>query len=122
LPRSQGMAISPCLPEWPPGAFAIRSQRNRRNLTEADILRCIETLDKRKTKAEAARENGAMSGTTQAPAGASVPPVKSARKTAELLGISPRQVERARTILDHGSEEVKQAVGPTLASTLCGWW
>lgn len=39
-------------------------------------------------------------GATQAPEGASVPPVKSARKTAELLGISPRQVERARTM--HG--------------------
>lgn len=77
-------------------AFAIRAQRNRRNLTEADILRCIETLDKRKTKAEA----GSMRGNPgeQAPEGASsepAQPVKSARKTAELLGISPRQVERA---------------------------
>ena len=73
--------------------FAIRAQRNRRNLTEADILRCIETLDKRKKSGER---------TDLAPSGARLEPaVKSARKTAEMLGISPRQVERARTIIDH---------------------
>jgi len=31
-------------------------------------------------------------------------PIRSSRKTAELLGISPRQVERARTIVDHGDD------------------
>jgi hypothetical protein len=77
-------------------AFAIRAQRNRRNLTEADILRCIETLDKRMTAGRPAKEF-APEGANLEPA----PPVRSSRKTAELLGISPRQVERARTIIDH---------------------
>lgn len=102
--------------------FAIRAQRNRRNLTEADILRCIEALDRRKTKAEAGKE-GRDIQLGQAPKGASpdepseavsVPApatkVKSSKKTAELLGISPRQVERVRTINDHGSEEIRAAV------------
>jgi len=35
--------------------FAVRCQRNRRNLTDADIARCVQELDKRRTKAEAGK-------------------------------------------------------------------
>ena len=35
---------------------------------------------------------------------------KSASDTAELLGVSPRTVERVRTVLDHAPETVKEAV------------
>ena len=31
-------------------AYAIHNQRNRRNLTDAEILRCIEALDRRKER------------------------------------------------------------------------
>jgi hypothetical protein len=63
----------------------------------ADILRCIETLDKRKKSGER---------TDLAPEGARSEPVKSARKTAELLGISPRQVERARSLENRERSDV----------------
>ena len=82
-------------------------------LIEPDILRCIETLDKRSTKAEAGAVGG-RSDRKQTPEGASLEPaaapVRSSRKTAEMLGISPRQVERARTIIDHAPEELKEAL------------
>ena len=88
--------------------FAIKAQANRRNLTDGEILRCIETLDKRIARGgdRKSEESIAPSGVIDQPA----PPVRSSTKTAEMLGISPRQVERARTINDHGSEDIKEAV------------
>ena len=42
----------------------------------------------------------------KAPLGA----LKSSESTAELLGVSPRTVERVRTVLDHAPETLKEAV------------
>jgi protein gp37 len=75
--------------------YAIHNQRNRRNLTQAEIIRCIEAVDKRRkrggnNKAKAPRD------------------AKTATKTASVVGVSPRTVERARTVLDHGDEETKR--------------
>lgn len=92
--------------------YAIRNQRNRRNLTGAEILRCVQVLDRRKQPGER---------TDLAPAGARLPmddvpdpetPTngKSAAQTAAMLGVSERTVERARTVNDHAPEPVKQAV------------
>jgi ParB family chromosome partitioning protein len=83
--------------------YAIRNQRNRRNLTAGEILRCVAALDQRGDKTTNLRQNQ-----TDTPIGVSEKP--SSHATADLLGISPRQVERVRTVLDHAPEDVKTAV------------
>ena len=79
--------------------YAIESQVNRRNLTDAELLKCLTELDKRKktgpAKSLASRE--AKLG-------------KSAEQTAALLGVSRAKVERLRTVSDHASDEIKDAV------------
>jgi ParB family chromosome partitioning protein len=82
--------------------YAIRCQRNRRNLKDFEIIKCMEELDKRRDKMANLKQNH-----TEAPNGASI---KSATKTADLLGISTRKVERTRAVLDHAPEEIKEAV------------
>ena len=75
--------------------YAIDSQRNRRNLTDAELMRCITALDKRKKPGP--REKG-------------VTPGKSAARTGSILGISQVKVEKIRSLLDHAPEEIKEAV------------
>ena len=79
--------------------YAIESQVNRRNLTDAELLNCLTELDKRKktgpAKSLASRE--AKLG-------------KSAEQTAALLGVSRAKVERLRTVSDHATDEIKDAV------------
>ena len=79
--------------------YAIESQVNRRNLTDAELLNCLTELDKRKktgpAKSLASRE--AKLG-------------KSAEETASILGVSRAKVERLRTVNDHASDEIKDAV------------
>ncbi len=75
--------------------YAIDSQRNRRNLTDAELMRCITALDKRKKTGP--RKNG-------------VTPGKSAAHTGAILGISQVKVEKIRSLLDHAPEEIKEAV------------
>lgn len=82
--------------------YAINCQKNRRNLTDREIIQCIAALDKRKDKNANLRQ-----GLSEAPHGASG---KTASETASLLGINHRKVEKARTILDKAPEEVKDAV------------
>jgi ParB-like chromosome segregation protein Spo0J len=83
--------------------YAIHCQRDRRNLSEAEILRCVQELDKRKTKAEA----GAMAHEQTAGAASSGP---SSEETAAAIGTSSTKVEKARTVLDHATPEVRAAV------------
>lgn len=100
--------------------YAIRNQRDRRNLTAAEILRCVQVLDKRHSHGAepGGRGNQYTSGKASADA---LPPAdiplpqppangKSAEQTAALLGVSPSTIERARTVNDHAPEPVKQAV------------
>jgi hypothetical protein len=81
--------------------YAVSNQRDRRNMTGADILRCVEVVDRRKKSGErtdlASRD--ARSG-------------KSAAETADIVGVSPATVERARTVIDAADEEpdIKQEV------------
>jgi len=79
--------------------YAIRAQRNRRNLSDAELLTCINELDKRNSKGgcENAKASHEASG-------------KTAQKTAELLGVSRAKVERIRTVNDHAPEKIKSAV------------
>lgn len=79
--------------------YAISSQRNRRNLTDAELINCLSQLDKIKV---AGRKKLAS---TEADSKG-----KSAEKTAELLGISRAKVERLRAVNAHGTDEIKQAV------------
>lgn len=78
--------------------YAIKSQVNRRNLNDAELLTCLTELDKRK---KAGRPKSAR---RQANSG------KSAEETATLLGVSRGKVEQLRTVNDHASDEIKEAV------------
>ncbi len=86
--------------------YAIHNQRDRRNMTDADILRCVEAVDERKPKGgDHTTEKG------KAKAKASSDAIgKSAKKTAGIVGTSERKVEKARTILDHADDKTKQEV------------
>ena len=82
--------------------YAIACQKNRRNLTDSELVACVVELDKRKDKNENLRQNR-----TEAPDGASG---KTAEDTANLLGVSTRKVERIRTVMDNADDEVKRMV------------
>ena len=75
--------------------YAIDSQRNRRNLTDAELLRCLSELDKRK-KTGHSKDNTERG--------------KSSERTARLLGVSRTKIERLRSIADHATETIKLAV------------
>lgn len=87
--------------------YAIHNQRDRRNLTDADIIRCVEVLDKRKKSGERTdlknltptevRLTDVVSGPTS-------------EHTAKIIGTSPGKVEKVRTVLDYGDNETKEAV------------
>ncbi len=78
--------------------YAIHNQRHRRNLTDEEILRCIEALDRRKTRG-GDHKSDTFKEKSKAPNGAIDRKEKSARRTAKLVGVSTRKVERARTVL-----------------------
>ena len=83
-------------------AYAIHVQRDRRNLTDADIVRLVAQLDKRR-----AHGGDRRSGDFKAQPCALK---KSAEETAAIVGVSTRKVEQARAVLDSAATEVKQAV------------
>jgi len=74
-------------------AYAIHLQRNRRNLTDTEILRCIEALDRKRKQSEGQEREG---GKFQ-PKASNEAIGKSAYETARVAGISRAKVERART-------------------------
>ena len=86
--------------------YAIHCQRDRRNATDADLIRWIEELDKRRTKSEA----GKMGRDKQLGQAQGCACPKSAVETAKITNTSTRKVEQTRTILDHADEETKEAV------------
>jgi len=79
--------------------YVIHCQRDRRNMTDADIAWCIEAVDKLKGKGERTdlASLDARSG-------------KSAQETAEIVGTSERKVEKYRTVMTHADDETKAAV------------
>lgn len=89
--------------------YAIHCQRDRRNLSDADMLRWIAEVDKRKTKAQAGKA-GRDKQLGLAQDCASFSKKKSAAATAAVVGTSARKVEQARTVLDKATDEVKEAV------------
>lgn len=88
--------------------YAISNQRNRRNLTDADIFRCVSALDSRKDRGGDRKSETAQ--ISIASTDAIDEPGKSSEKTAELVGVSPRKVEQVRTVIGHASPETLAAV------------
>jgi ParB family chromosome partitioning protein len=80
--------------------YAIACQRNRRNLTDAELVRCVAELGK--------RQRGGAAGTNPQDCGLLTPP--SAAQVAETLGVSTRKVEQIHTIADHATPEIKTAL------------
>jgi ParB family chromosome partitioning protein len=74
--------------------YAIHNQRARRNLSEAELLRCIAVVDKPLTKAEAGHKGGTSNLKTKI-----AKDVPTHKKTAEVLGIGESKVSDARTVL-----------------------
>ena len=83
--------------------YAIHNQRDRRNLSEAELLRCIEAIDKPMTKKDAGKKGGATK-----PEEKVEPPVKSHKETAKKLGIGETKVTDARVVL--ADEKAKEEV------------
>jgi hypothetical protein len=71
--------------------------------TEADLLRCIEAVDKRKDAGRPSKE--------LAPSGANFSHGKSAETTAQIVGTSRRKVERARQVLSDPKEKEEIMAG-----------
>lgn len=82
--------------------YAVANQRNRRNLADADFVRLVAMVDTRKQRGGDRRSEDFK------PPGGGMK--SSAEKTAALVGISPRKVERIRTVQDHAPEEIREAV------------
>jgi ParB family chromosome partitioning protein len=78
--------------------YAIGLQKNRRNLTDAEMLSCLSQLDQLK---KSGRKSASNRAETKG---------KSAEKTAEILGTSRSKVEKMRSISKHASEEVIDSV------------
>lgn len=74
--------------------YAIHNQRDRRNLTNGELLRVVELVDE-KRQAGRKPEELMPTGTNSE---------RSADTTAKTVGISPRQVSRVRTVLDEPAE------------------
>jgi ParB family chromosome partitioning protein len=77
--------------------YAMHNQRDRRNITEAELLQCISVIDTPMSKSDA----GAVRGKKEA----------SHKKTAKLLGVGESKVTDARTVLTdpQAVEDVKNA-------------
>lgn len=76
-------------------SYAIRCQSHRRNLTDYELLMCLEKLDWRKCAGRYCNNSTERRG-------------KSAEFVAETLGISRTKVERLRAIMTHGTDDIKK--------------
>lgn len=94
--------------------YAIRHQRNRRNLTDAEIASCLQILDVRRTPGRPPQELASRDANLETHETVEEKPVqtsgKSAEHTAELLGTSTRKVEKARTVMKDADQETKEKV------------
>jgi len=71
------------------------------------LLLAIELNDR--VRERGAEQGRSSKGTFQPKAPTGATGSKSAKSTGDVLGVSPRTVERARTIIKSGDEEVKRA-------------
>ena len=77
--------------------YAIKTQRNRRNLTDGELLQCLQKLDFRKKVGRPEKSSSTPRGNTS-------------KLMATTLGISVTKVEKLRAISDYGTDEVKDAL------------
>jgi ParB family chromosome partitioning protein len=89
-------------------AHAIKLQRNRRNMTDAELMSCIEVLDKIRPRGRHA--DGEPTSKMPQGCGKESGRSASAKETAEIVGCSSRKVEQARTVENHASAEILDAV------------
>jgi ParB-like chromosome segregation protein Spo0J len=87
--------------------YAIHSQRDRRNITDSDLHRCIQAVDKLKPKGG---DHGNQHTGGKEAKGAVAPIGRSAEQTAGIVGTSPDKVKKSRAVEKHGTPEVKQAL------------
>lgn len=83
--------------------YAIESQKNRRNLTDGELVACVVELDKRMSKAQAGAKRWELA---QGCASSG----KTATDTANLLGVSTRKVEQIRSVMDNADDDIKRMV------------
>lgn len=76
--------------------YSFHVQRNRRNLADEDIIRCLEVLDK------LSDADGAE--------GESLTKKELSKLRAKELGTSASKIEKAQKVLEHGDEELKESV------------
>ena len=79
--------------------YAVHIQRDRRNLTDGEILGCIEVLGARKKRGRPEKLAQSCANYRKG---------KSAAELASTLGISTRKLEMARTVADHGDAKMKE--------------
>jgi ParB family chromosome partitioning protein len=87
--------------------YAIKCQRNRRSLTDREIMKCVDELDKRRIRGGS---HGNQYTKGKVPKVTGVTFGKSSVETGKTLGIGRGKVEKARVVLEKGSDEVKEAV------------
>lgn len=88
--------------------YSIHNQRDRRNMTDAQIVRLVRAMDKTEARGGDRKSSKAKS---KASRGAiDQKPKKSAEKTAKAMGVSTRTVERVRELERDADEATKQAV------------
>lgn len=83
--------------------YAIHNQRDRRNISDAELLKCIEAIDAPMTKKEAGKKGGESKTESKTAS------VKSHKETAKKLGVGETKVTDARIVLkdEKATEEVK---------------
>jgi ParB family chromosome partitioning protein len=84
--------------------YAIHNQRDRRNMTDAQIWRCIEAVDKLKPRGGDRKSEKSKASNDAIDSG------KSAAKTAKIVGTFQSKVEKARSVMKHADEETQEAV------------
>jgi ParB-like chromosome segregation protein Spo0J len=79
--------------------YSFHVQRNRRNMSDEDILNCLALLDTIHSSEPTDGEDK---------------PKPSKKETNELrakeLGISPNKVDKARKVMEHGNEEIRESI------------
>lgn len=80
--------------------YSFHIQRNRRNMSDDDILRCLELLD---TIHSASQKETSLDT-----------PKLNRKETNEIrakeLGISSHKVDKARKVLEHGTDDIRESV------------
>jgi len=94
--------------------YAIHNQRNRRNLTEAEIIRCVEVVDRLRERGqnlkEYPRDNKGHTIKPEVPEnlGLNIPGKSSAQETAKITGLPESKVHQVRAVVS--DPEAREAV------------